>query len=40
MRSNIEVKNKLTLVSQMGNESCFQILKYASLNGASELNGS
>ena len=38
MRSNIEVKNKLTLVSQMGNESCFQILKYASLNGASELN--
>ena len=38
MRSNIEVKNKLTLVSQMGNQSCFQILRYSSLNGASELN--
>ena len=38
MRSNIEVKNKLTLVSQMGNQSCFQILKYSALNGASELN--
>lgn len=31
MRSNIAIKNKLTLVSQMQGESCFQILKYPSL---------
>lgn len=37
MRSSIEVKNKLTLVAQMGNEAKFQILKYSSLKGASEL---
>ena len=33
MRTSIDVKNKLKLVSQMGEESKFQILKYDSLNG-------
>ena len=33
MRSNIETKNKLTLVSELGNESKFQILKYNELSG-------
>lgn len=37
MRTSIEVKNKLKLVSQMGEESKFQILKYDSLNGTSSL---
>lgn len=37
MRSSIEIKNKLTLVAQMGSETKFQILKYNSLNGATEL---
>lgn len=37
MRTSIEVKNKLKLVSQMGEESKFQILKYDSLNGTSNL---
>lgn len=37
MRSNIAIKNKLTLVSQMQGESCFQILKYPSLKCESNL---
>lgn len=40
MRTSINVKNKLKLVSQMGEESKFQILKYDSLNGATNLKGS
>ena len=37
MRTSIEVKNKLKLISQMGEESKFQILKYDSLQGTSNL---
>ena len=37
MRTSIDVKNKLKLVSQMGEESKFQILKYDSLNGGTSL---
>lgn len=37
MRTSIDVKNKLKLVSQLGEESKFQILKYDSLNGTSNL---
>lgn len=39
MRTSIEVKNKLTLISQMGEESKFQILKYNSLKGQTNLQG-
>lgn len=39
MRTTIDVKNKLKLISQMGEESKFQILKYDSLNGTSNLKG-
>ena len=37
MRSNIETKNKLTLVSELGNESKFQILKYNELSGINRV---
>ena len=37
MRSNIETKNKLTLVSELGNESKFQILKYNELSGINKV---
>lgn len=39
MRTSIDVKSKLKLVSQMGEESKFQILKYDSLNGGTNLSG-
>ena len=37
MRSNIETKNKLTLVAELGNESKFQILKYNELSGINRV---
>ena len=37
MRSNIEMKNKLTLVSELGDESKFQILKYNELSGVNRV---
>lgn len=37
MRSNIEMKNKLTLVAELGNESKFQILKYNELCGINRV---
>ena len=37
MRSNIETKNKLTLVAELGNESKFQILKYNELSGINRM---
>lgn len=37
MRSNIETKNKLTLLSELGNKSKFQILKYNELSGINKV---
>lgn len=37
MRSNIETKNKLILVAELGNESKFQILKYNELSGINRV---
>lgn len=37
MRSNIKIKNTLTMLSEMENESTFQILQYDSLRGATDL---
>lgn len=37
MKSNIKIKNTLTMLSEMENESTFQILQYDSLKGATDL---
>lgn len=37
MRSSIKFTNKLTMLSEMENESKFQILEYDSLNGATDV---
>ena len=36
MRSSIATKNRLTLLSQMGEENKFQVLQYNSLNGGED----
>ena len=38
MRSSIRFSNKLTMLSEMENESKFQILEYDNLNGATDVN--
>ena len=37
MRSNIKIKNTLNMLSEMENESTFQVLQYGSLGGGTDL---
>ena len=37
MRSSLNITNKLTMLTEMENDSKFQILEYADLNGATDL---
>ncbi|WP_459836488.1 AIM24 family protein [Clostridium carnis] len=40
MRTSVNINNKLTMISEMSNDTIFQILEYDDLEGASDLNTS